>query len=135
MTVKPEDIRARVDGELDQAQARCVDNALLADKRLQQTAEKLRASQLPYREAYNEAPLPDIPDTLRARIEAMRNPDAQSSSVQDTPAQSPKYQDASIQTLPADAANNSWFMPAGIAASVMIAAMVGYLAGGGPATQ
>ena len=138
MKVKLEDIRARVDGELDETQAQRVDNAVSSDKELQQTADKLRASQLPYREAYNEAAVPDIADSLRAGIEALRNPATQHPPVQNLPVKNLNSQDAAVQSLPADAANNKWFQPAGIAASVMIASLVGYLgyqAGANKSTQ
>jgi len=122
MKVELEDIRSRIDGELDESQTSHVDSALLEDKKLQQIANKMRASQLPYRQAYNEAPVPDIPESLRAGIEALRNP-----ATQKSPVQSIKNHDMAVQPLPTDAANHSWFKPASIAASVMIAAIIGYL--------
>jgi len=122
MKVELEDIRSRIDGELDESQTSHVDSALLEDKKLQQIANKMRASQLPYRQAYNEAPVPDIPESLRAGIEALRNP-----ATQKSPVQSIKNHDMAVQPPPTDAANHSWFKPASIAASVMIAAIIGYL--------
>ena len=76
MKVKIEDIRAWVDGELDEPQATQVANAVFSDDRLQQSADKLYASQLPYREAYEQIPVPDVPDSLRIKIEALQNPAA-----------------------------------------------------------
>ena len=140
MTVKPEDIRARVDGELDAPQARRVDRAVLADITLQQTADKLRASQLPYREAYNEAPVPDIPDSLQASVKALRYAATQSRATRSHLIDGPEIPNPTVQTLPVELENYrlkkpvGWIKPDGIAASVMIAALAGYLAGAGPAT-
>ena len=75
MTVEIEDIRAWVDGELDEPRAGRVGKAVLSDETLQQTADKLRASVLPYREAYDLVPVADIPKSLLVRIQALQNPD------------------------------------------------------------
>jgi len=120
MTVEVEDIRAWVDGELDELRATEVGNAVLSDQGLQRTADKLRASQLPYREAYEQVPVADVPESLQVSIEALRNP-----SIQNT----------EVHTQAADAANNSSFKMIGIAASVMLAALAGYLAGANKASR
>ena len=114
MTVELEDIRAWVDGELKEPRASQINQAVLSDKKLQHTADKLRASQLPYREAFEQAPVPDVPESLRLKIDALQN---------STP-QVPQARD-----LPTKAANNSTYKMIGIAASVTLAALVGYLAG------
>lgn len=124
MKVKIEDIRAWVDGELDEPQATQVANAVFSDDRLQQSADKLYASQLPYREAYEQIPVPDVPDSLRIKIEALQNPAAKHSIVQNSNSQNPNR-----LNLPTDAANNSSFKIVGIAASMIMAALLGYLAG------
>jgi len=68
--VEAEDIRAWVDGELDDDRAREVASAVSTDERLRQTATAMRASQLPYQEAYEHASTPEIPAGLRSSIEA-----------------------------------------------------------------
>ena len=120
MTVEIEDVRAWVDGELDEPEAGQVGRAVGFDKSLQQDAGKLRASQLPYREAYAQESVPDVPESLRDKIQALQYPEAQNPDV---------------QHLPSDAANNSSFKIVGIAASVLLAALVGYLAGTNTANQ
>jgi len=117
MTVEIEDIRAWVDGELDKRQADRVANAVNSNKRLQQTAEKMRASRLPYTEAYRQTRVPEVPESLRLSIEAL--PD---SSRQNPVTKSPDAPDLSIR-----AANSSFFRIGGIAASVVMAALIGYL--------
>jgi len=114
MTVELEDIRAWVDDELEEPRASQIKQAVLSDKKLQHAADKLRASQLPYREAFEQAPVPDVPESLRLKIDALQNPTSQI----------PKP-----QNLPTKAANKSSYKMIGIAASVMLAAVVGYLAG------
>ena len=143
MTVGLEDIRAWVDGELDEPRAGQVEKAILSDAGLQQTADKLRASQLPYREAYEQTPVPDMPDSLRVSIEALRNPAVKNTAVENTTIENLTNDRSTIhrlndQNLPTDAANNGSFKTAGIAASVVIAALIGclgYLAGANKATQ
>ena len=120
MMVQIEDIRAWVDGELDEPKASQVGQAVLADENLQQTADKLRASLLPYREAYERASVPDVPASLRASIEAL-----QSAPDRSTVDQSPNVQDIGSAVTP----DNNALKMFGIAASVLVAALVGYLAG------
>ena len=148
MKVEIEDIRAWVDGELDEPQAGQVRNAVLSDKRLKQTADKLHASQLPYREAYEKMPMPDVPESLRAKIEALRNPTVANPTVTNPTVENPTVENntvhnpgtnsPNIENLPNKAANNSSFKMIGIAASVIIAALIGhlgYLAGANTVTQ
>ena len=124
MTVKIEEIRAWVDGELDELKEDQIARAVYSDDHLQQSADKLRASQLPYSAAYEQAPIPDVPESLRVKIEALQNPNAQSPSILNPGGQNP-----SGQNLPTEAANSSSFKFVGVAASVFIAALLGYLAG------
>ena len=143
MKVEIEDIRAWVDGELDETQASQVRNAVLSDKRLKQTADKLQASQLPYREAYDKTPMPDVPESLRTKIEALRsptiaNPAVENPTVENKSVRNPGTNSPNIENLPNKAANNSSFKMIGIAASVVIAALIGhlgYLAGANTVTQ
>ena len=143
MKVEIEDIRAWVDGELDEPQAGQVRNAVLSDKRLKQTADKLQASQLPYREAYDKTPMPDVPESLRTKIEALRsptvaNPAVENPTVENNTVHNPGTNSPNIENLPNKAANNSSFKMIGIAASVIIAALIGhlgYLAGANTVTQ
>ena len=138
MTVGLEDIRAWVDGELDEPRAGQVEKAILSDAGLQQTADKLRASQLPYREAYEQTPVPDMPDSLRVSIEALRNPAVENTTIENLTNDRSTIHRLNDQNLPTDAANNGSFKTAGVAASVVIAALIGclgYLAGANRATQ
>ena len=143
MKVEIEDIRAWVDGELDEPQAGQVRNAVLSDKRLKQTADKLQASQLPYREAYDKTPMPDVPESLRTKIEALRsptvaNPAVENPTVENNTVHNPGTNSPNIENLPNKAANNSSFKMIGITASVIIAALIGhlgYLAGANTVTQ
>ena len=120
-----------------------VRNAVLSDKRLKQTADKLQASQLPYREAYDKTPMPDVPESLRTKIEALRsptiaNPAVENPTVENKSVRNPGTNSPNIENLPNKAANNSSFKMIGIAASVIIAALIGhlgYLAGANTVTQ
>lgn len=105
MRVEIEDVRAWVDGELDDHRASEVASAVSADKTLKHAATAMRASQLPYREVYDQTPVPDLPDGLRSKIEALHSPTADNVEKQ-TP----------LKMI-------------GIAASVLMAALIGYLAG------
>jgi len=59
MKVEIEDVRAWVDGELDERQANAVANAVKGDTQLKKAADAVRTSQLPYREAFEQAPVPE----------------------------------------------------------------------------
>lgn len=71
--MKPDDstLIAYADGELDAADAARVEQALAESSELRQSVERLRASRLPYRDAFAAQRLPDLPDALRLRIETM----------------------------------------------------------------
>jgi len=76
MTVELTEIRAWVDGELDEPRASIVGNAVLTDETLRHTAVRMSASLLPYRQAYQQTLAPAVPSSLRARvINAMREQD------------------------------------------------------------
>uniref|UniRef100_UPI000A741588 anti-sigma factor family protein n=1 Tax=Paraburkholderia kirstenboschensis TaxID=1245436 RepID=UPI000A741588 len=62
---------AYADGELSASQAESVERALAESADLRDSVELLRASRLPYREAFAAQKLPPLPDELRLRIEAM----------------------------------------------------------------
>jgi len=79
VTVEIEDILAWVDGELDESGARLICNAVLSDESLLQTAEKLRLSRVLCREACEQSPVPDVPKSLRVKIKALQNSEAQKS--------------------------------------------------------
>lgn len=68
MNVELAEIRAWVDGELDEPRASVVGNAVLTDETVRHTAAKLRASLLPYRQAYQQMQAPVLPSSLRARV-------------------------------------------------------------------
>jgi len=106
MRFEVEEVRAWVDGELSEPRAGEVANAVQADENLNQLAKTLRASILPYREAYEQVRVPDVPMSLRKKIEALQEP---------TPTH--------------EAPKTHWFKTAGIAASVMMALFIGYMAG------
>jgi anti-sigma factor RsiW len=71
--MKPDDSQliAYADGELSASEAASVKQALAESPDLRESVELLRASRLPYREAFAMQKLPPLPDELRDRIEAM----------------------------------------------------------------
>jgi len=112
MSVEVEEIRAWVDGELGELRAGEVASAVSSDEKLKRTADALRASALPYREAYEQSTVADVPESLRLKIDALKDPATQSTTI--------------------GVAKSSSFNPVrmfGIAASVVLAALVGFLAG------
>jgi len=112
MSVEVEEIRAWVDGELGELRAGEVASAVSSGDKLQRTADALRASALPYREAYEQASVPEVPESLRHEINALRDPATQYTS----------------KSVARKSSSNPVKM-FGIAASVMLAALVGFLAG------
>jgi len=54
MTVEMEDVLAWIDNELEEPRAGQVKKAVMSDKNLQQIADRIRASQLPYSDAYEQ---------------------------------------------------------------------------------
>lgn len=71
--MKPDDstLIAYADGELSPAAAASVEQALAESSALRDEVARLRASRLPYRQAFAAQSLPPLPDALRMRIEAM----------------------------------------------------------------
>jgi anti-sigma factor RsiW len=71
--MRPDDSQliAYADGELSASDAASVKQALAESPHLRQSVELLRASRLPYRDAFATQKLPPLPDELRRRIEAM----------------------------------------------------------------
>lgn len=69
MTVSETTLRAYVDGELDAAGMADVEAALACSEELREQAALMRASRLPYRDAFAAQRLPEMPDELRQRIE------------------------------------------------------------------
>jgi len=125
MTVEVEDIRSWVDGELDDAMSDQIRQTVVSDVSLQKTANKLRASQLPYREAYKQVQMPDVPQSLRETIAELQHsvtPDANIKTVD-------------IQNAPTETPKKSSFKMIGIAASVMLAGLIGFLSGTNTSTQ
>ena len=70
MTISEATLLAYVDGELGPAEALEVENALADNAALQRQAEALRASRLPYRQAFEMQPLPEVPAELRERLDS-----------------------------------------------------------------
>lgn len=71
MTPDDSQLIAYADGELSASEAASVKQALAESPHLRQSVELLRASRLPYRDAFATQKLPPVPDELRRRIEAM----------------------------------------------------------------
>lgn len=71
--MKPDDSQliAYADGELSASQAESVERALAESADLRESVDLLRASRLPYRQAFAVQKLPPLPDDLRLRIEAI----------------------------------------------------------------
>ena len=84
--MKPDDstLIAYADGELDAAGAASVEQALAESSELRESVARLRASRLPYQDAFAAQKLPPLPDALRLRIEAIttRLPRRSSNSLQ-----------------------------------------------------
>jgi len=113
MKVSLEDIRAWVDGELDELHAYDVAVAVIADTELMQIADTMRASLLPYREAYEHAAVADIPQSLLINIETLKNPPP-------------------VSMEKGSSKNSDSF---GFAVSVILAVLIGFLVGTSIGTQ
>ena len=75
MKVEIEELRAWVDDELDAATASKVAALVEHDPQLQELADHMRQSQLPYREAFEQRPTPTVPTALRRQVESIRHTD------------------------------------------------------------
>ncbi len=126
MTVEIEDIRGWVDAELVEPRAEAVARAVKSNEFLQHAANKLRASRLPYRQAYESVQVPDVPESLRIKIAALQEREQ---------AQDPVAGNPDVPNLPVNAENDSWFQLFGIAACMLIVVLVGYLAGANTAMR
>jgi len=71
MNVKLEELREWIDGELDAERSDIIEAAVSNSAELQDLAESLQASRLPYQEAFDAAPFPDLPEGLRQNIDSM----------------------------------------------------------------
>ena len=90
-------LRAYVDGELDAATQARVAAALAASAELQSQEHALRASRLPYREAFDAQTLPGLPPALVARIHEMaKRADAVPAAVQPRIAAAPRRRQALV---------------------------------------
>lgn len=119
MKVEIEELRAWVDGELDEHRANAVATAAKSDKQLQLAADAMRASQLPYLKAYENAPVPELPDALRNKIAALKNTIVDQGTSDSVPT---RVGNAGVK-------KEGPFQMVGIAASVIVAALLGFLAG------
>ena len=135
MTVEVEDVRAWVDGELGELRSREVSRSVESDIELRRLANSMRASLLPYQEAYEQASLPSVPDSLREKIADLQK-SANSGKNFDNEFKTTvvsKHKNASeddpVNSNTDDLGENSTLKLFGIAASMMLAAMIGYLAG------
>ncbi|MEX3899883.1 anti-sigma factor [Paraburkholderia sp. BR10954] len=73
--MRPDDSRllAYVDGELGPTEAASIEKELADSPELRESVKLLRASQLPYREAFATQKLPPLPVELQHQIDAMAN--------------------------------------------------------------
>ena len=71
--MNPDDSKllAYVDGELDAAECRMIERALAASPDLAASVDLLRASRLPYREAFAAQKLPPVPPDLQRKIQEL----------------------------------------------------------------
>ena len=135
MTVEIEDIRAWVDGELGELRSREVSRSVESDIELRSVANSMRASLLPYQEAYEQASLPALPDSLREKIADLQKSANSGKNFdkkfKNSAVSKPKNasEDDSVNSVANDLGENSTLKLFGIAASMMLAAMIGYLAG------
>lgn len=92
MTPDDSKLIAYVDGELDAADSAGVEQALAASPDLRESVDLLRASRLPYRDAFATQKLPPLPDALQRQIEAMAS--AAQPADSDAPTQHPAHREA-----------------------------------------
>lgn len=71
--MKPDDSKllAYVDGELGAAESTMIERALAASPELAESVDLLRASRLPYREAFAAQKLPPVPPDLQRKIQEL----------------------------------------------------------------
>ncbi|WP_186012129.1 anti-sigma factor family protein [Burkholderia gladioli] len=134
--MKPDDstLIAYADGELDAAGAASVEQALAESSELRESVARLRASRLPYQDAFAAQKLPPLPDALRLRVEAMASA-AQAQSAAAAQAQ-PREQEAvpaSAKVVPLPARRNRpmLWLAAAFVAGAFCAGLVQQFAAGG----
>jgi anti-sigma factor RsiW len=69
MSLEETTLLAYVDGQLSEPQRAEVEQAIAADSALARTVQALRASQLPYAQAFEQQPLPPLPEAVRRQAE------------------------------------------------------------------
>ncbi|MGN4189331.1 anti-sigma factor family protein [Burkholderia gladioli] len=134
--MKPDDstLIAYADGELDAAGVASVEQALAESSELRESVARLRASRLPYQDAFAAQKLPPLPDALRLRVEAMASA-AQAQSAAAAQAQ-PREQEAvpaSAKVVPLPARRNRpmlWLAAAFVAGSFCAGLVQQFAAGG-----
>ncbi|WP_186194407.1 anti-sigma factor [Burkholderia gladioli] len=102
--MKPDDstLIAYADGELDAAGAASVEQALAESSELRESVARLRASRLPYQDAFAAQKLPPLPDALCLRIESMASA-AQAQSAAAAAQAQPREQGQEQEPVPASA--------------------------------
>lgn len=107
MKIEIEELRAWVDGELDEQRSRVVGEMVDSDPDMQVLVSRLRASRLQYKQAFEKKASPAMPDSLQQTVNSLRN---------------------QLQPSPS---RRSLF-PVTAAASVLVAALAGYFVGSRP---
>jgi anti-sigma factor RsiW len=118
--MKPDDSQliAYADGELSASEAAALKQALAESPDLRESVELLRASRLPYREAFATQKLPPLPDELRRRIEAMASATRQEAD--------------HVVAQPAPRSQRRLWLAAAFVAGAFCAGLVQQLGGGWP---
>jgi anti-sigma factor RsiW len=118
--MKPDDSQliAYADGELSASEAAAVKQALAESPDLRESVELLRASRLPYREAFATQKLPPLPDELRRRIEALASATRQEAD--------------HVVAQPAPRSQRRLWLAAAFVAGAFCAGLVQQLGGGWP---
>ncbi|MFM0739415.1 anti-sigma factor [Paraburkholderia xenovorans] len=114
MTPDDSQLIAYADGELGAAEAASVERALAESPDLQQSVEWLRASRLPYREAFAVQKLPPLPDELRLRIEALASASS-ASSIASASVSTPQQRDETAAQSPQRSRPRAWLIAAFVA--------------------
>ncbi|WP_186162569.1 anti-sigma factor family protein [Burkholderia gladioli] len=134
--MKPDDstLIAYADGELDAAGAASVEQALAESSELRESVARLRASRLPYQDAFAAQKLPPLPDALRLRIEAMASAaQAQSAAAAQAQTREQEAVPASAKVVPLPARRNRpmLWLAAAFVAGAFCAGLVQQFAAGG----
>jgi anti-sigma factor RsiW len=127
MRVDDSQLIAYADGELSASDAASVERALAGSVDLRDSVELLRASRLPYRDAFAVQKLPPLPDNLRRTIEALASAaqqPADSVAAQSTP--------AAQATRPAQRSRPALWLAAAFVAGAFCAGLVQQLNAGWP---